>query len=73
MSELKTINFDGKVYEIKNLTDKAKEGFNFLVKLQEDIQKQTYELQKTQAAQKEISATVKQILEEDETPELKNE
>jgi hypothetical protein len=73
MSEVKTINFNDKVYKIEDLTDRAKEGFNFLFKLQEDIQNQSYELQKTQAAQTEMLTKVKKILEEDKILEAKPE
>ena len=64
-NELKTVNFDGLEYKIEDLTPRTIEGFNMLVKLQQDIAKISYDLKVNQAAQKVISEELKVFLKED--------
>ena len=72
-NELKTVNFDGFEYKIEDLTPKAIEGFNMLVKLQQDIAKISYDLKVNQAAQKVISEELKVFLKEDKVKHVEKE
>ena len=71
-NELKTVNFDGLEYKIEDLTPRTIEGFNMLVKLQQDIAKISYDLKVNQAAQKVISEELKVFLKEDKVKVSKN-
>ena len=64
-NKIETVNFDGLEYKIEDLTPRTLEGFNMLVKLQQEIAKVSYELRINQAAQKQISEELKIALRED--------
>jgi len=72
-NELKTVNFDGLEYKIEDLTSRTIEGFNMLVKLQQDIAKISYDLKVNQAAQKVISEELKVFLKEDKVKHVEKE
>ena len=72
-NELKTVNFDGLEYKIEDLTPRTLEGFNMLVKLQQEIAKVSYELRINQAAQKQISEELKIALREDKINHVEKE
>ncbi len=72
-NELKTVNFDGLEYKIEDLTPRTIEGFNMLVKLQQDIAKISYDLKVNQAAQKVISEELKVFLKEDKVKHVEKE
>jgi hypothetical protein len=72
-NELKTVNFDGFEYKIEDLTPKAIEGFNMLVKLQQEIANISYNLRVNQAAQKLISEELKTTLKEDKIKYVEKE
>jgi hypothetical protein len=72
-NELKTVNFDGLEYKIEDLTPRTIEGFNMLVKLQQDIAKISYDLKVNQAAQKVISEELKVTLKEDKIKYVEKE
>jgi hypothetical protein len=72
-NELKTVNFDGLEYKIEDLTPRTIEGFNMLVKLQQDIAKISYDLKVNQAAQKVISEELKVSLKEDKVKHVEKE
>lgn len=72
-NELKTVNFDGLEYKIEDLTPRTIEGFNMLVKLQQDIAKISYNLKVNQAAQKVISEELKVFLKEDKVKHVEKE
>jgi hypothetical protein len=62
---IETIDFDGDNYAIESLTPRVIEGFNMLVRLQQDVQGQAYELKKSQAAQVSVSEELKAMIKED--------
>ena len=62
---IENIDFDGDNYAIESLTPRVIEGFNMLVRLQQDVQGQAYELKKTQAAQVSVSEELKTMIKED--------
>ena len=62
---IETIDFDGDQYAIDSLTPRVIEGFNMLVRLQQDVQGQAYELKKSQAAQVSVSEELKAMIKED--------
>jgi hypothetical protein len=72
-NDLKTVNFDGFEYKIEDLTPRAIEGFNMLVKLQQAIADISYDLRINQAAQKLISEELKTILKEDKIKYVEKE
>ena len=72
-NDLKTVNFDGFEYKIEDLTPRAIEGFNMLVKLQQEIANISYDLRINQAAQKLISEELKTILKEDKIKYVEKE
>jgi hypothetical protein len=63
--QIKTINFDNQNYNIEDLTPRAIEGFNMLIKLNQELADITYQLKKCQAAQVHTSEELKGIIEED--------
>jgi hypothetical protein len=69
--EVKELNFNGKVYAIDDLTIRAKEGFNLLLKVQAKVNELASDLKVQQAAQIQLTADVQQILEEDKIEEVK--
>lgn len=72
-NKIKTVNFDGFEYNIEDLTPKAIEGFNMLVKLQQEIGNISYDLRVNQAAQKLISEELKTILKDDKIKYVEKE
>ena len=44
--KIEVINFDGEAYAVEDLTSRVVEGFNTLVRLQQDVQEQAYQLKK---------------------------
>ena len=62
---IETIDFDGDKFLIEDLTPRVIEGFNMLVRLQQDVQGQAYELKKSQAAQVSVSEELKAMIKED--------
>ena len=62
---IETIDFDGDQYAIDSLTPRVIEGFNMLVRLQQDVQGQAYELKKSQAARVSVSEELKAMIKED--------
>ena len=72
-NDLKTVNFDGFEYKIEDLTPRAIEGFNMLVKLQQAIADISYDLRINQAAQKLISEELKTTLKEDKIKYVEKE
>lgn len=72
-NDLKTVNFDGFEYKIEDLTPRAIEGFNMLVKLQQEIANISYDLRINQAAQKLISEELKITLKEDKIKYVEKE
>ena len=72
-NKIETVNFDGFEYKIEDLTPRAIEGFNMLVKLQQEIAKVSYELRINQAAQKQISEELKVAIREDKIKHVEKE
>ena len=62
---IENIDFDGDKFLIEDLTPRVIEGFNMLVRLQQDVQGQAYELKKSQAAQVSVSEELKAMIKED--------
>ena len=73
MSEIEKVTLDGITYKVDDLTPKVKELFNFVVKLQEDLQEKAFELKKTENARKESMAELKAAIAEDKIPEYKED
>lgn len=63
--KIETINFDGSSYDVGALTPRVLEGFNMLVRVQQDVQEQSYQLKKSQAAQGTIAVEIKGMINED--------
>lgn len=72
-NKIETVNFDGLEYKIEDLTPRTLEGFNMLVKLQQEIARVSYELRINQAAQKQISEELKIALKEDKIKHVEKE
>ena len=72
-NKIETVNFDGLEYKIEDLTPRTLEGFNMLVKLQQEIAKVSYDLRINQAAQKQISEELKIALREDKINHVEKE
>ena len=72
-NKIETVNFDGFEYKIEDLTPRTLEGFNMLVKLQQEIAKVSYELRINQAAQKQISEELKVAIREDKIKHVEKE
>ena len=64
-TEVPTVNFDGDTYETADLTPRVIDGFNMLIKLQNEISEQSYQLKKSQAAQTSLSRALKENIEAD--------
>lgn len=64
-SQIKTVNFENENYKIEDLTPRAIEGFNMLIKLNQELADVTYQLKKCQAAQVHTSQELKNIIKED--------
>ena len=68
--KIETINFDGNAYSAGDLTPRVVDGFNTLVRLQQDVQEQAYQLKKSQSALGAISAEIKAMITEDKIKPL---
>ena len=64
-NKIETIEFDGNKYAVDDLTPRVIDGFNMLIKLQNDIAEQSYQLKKSQAAQVGLSSELKANITED--------
>lgn len=64
-NQVKTINFDGIQYNIEDLTPRTADGFNSLVRIQQEINELAYQLKVKQAAQIQFSSDLKNNLKED--------
>jgi hypothetical protein len=64
-NQVKTINFDGVQYNIEDLTPRTADGFNSLVRIQQEINELAYQLKVKQAAQIQFSSDLKNNLKED--------
>jgi len=63
--QIRTIDYDGIKYAVEDLPPRIIDGFNMLIKLQNDIAEQSYQLKKSQAAQTGLSIELKNNLAED--------
>ena len=61
----KSLNFDGKVYHVEDLTPRAADGFTPLVRVSQEVNELAYQIRVKQAAEKQLQIEVKQILKED--------
>ena len=59
------INFDGKQYDITQMTDRVAQQFNMLVRLQSEWQDAHFNLRKVEAAQKTTVTELQVFLKED--------
>ena len=60
-----TVDFDGNTYAVEDLTHGVIDKFNMLIKLQNEISEQSYQLKKSQAAQTSLSLALKENIEAD--------
>ena len=60
--QIETIEFNGIKYAVDDLTPRVIDGFNMLIKLQNEIAEQSYQLKKSQAAQTGLSSEIKDNL-----------
>lgn len=70
--QIEAVNFDGDRYAVADLTPRVLEGFNMLVRLQQDVQEQAYQLKKSQGAQTSVSAEIKSMINEDKIKPLED-
>ena len=70
--QIEAVNFDGDRYAVDDLTPRVLEGFNMLVRLQQDVQEQAYQLRKSQGAQTSVSAEIKSMIKEDKVKPLED-
>ena len=70
---IETIDFDGSKYSVEDLTPRVIEGFNMLMRLQNEITEQAYQLKKSQAAQIQMSDDLKTNIKEDKIKEIEEE
>jgi peptidoglycan hydrolase CwlO-like protein len=71
--KIETVNFDGEAYAVEDLTSRVVDGFNTLVRLQQDVQEQAYQLKKSQSAQNSVSGELKAMIQEDKIKPLQEE
>ena len=71
--KIETVNFDGEAYAVEDLTGRVVDGFNTLVRLQQDVQEQAYQLKKSQSAQNSVSGELKAMIQEDKIKPLQEE
>jgi len=68
------LNFNGETYLISDLTPRAVEGFNTLIKAQQKLNDLAIEVKIVQGGQTQINAELQQIIEEDKIkPQVKVE
>ena len=60
-----TVDFDGNTYAVEDLTHGVIDKFNMLIKLQNEISEQSYQLKKSQAAQTSLSLALRENIEAD--------
>ena len=70
--QIEAVNFDGDRYAVDDLPPRVLEGFNMLVRLQQDVQEQAYQLKKSQGAQTSVSAEIKGMIKEDKIKPLED-
>ena len=70
---IETIDFDGSKYSVEDLTPRVIEGFNMLMRLQNEITEQAYQLKKSQAAQIQMSDDLKTNIKDDKVKEVEEE
>ena len=63
--QIKTIDYEGVKYAVEDLPSRVIDGFNMLIKLQNEIAEQSYQLKKSQAAQTGLSIELKKNIVED--------
>ena len=63
--QIKTIDYEGVKYAVEDLPPRVIDGFNMLIKLQNEIAEQSYQLKKSQAAQTGLSIELKKNIVED--------
>ncbi len=71
--KIETVNFDGEAYAVEDLTSRVVDGFNTLVRLQQDVQEQAYQLKKSQSAQNSVSGELKAMIQEEKIKPLQEE
>ena len=76
--EPQVLNFEGEAYNVEDLTPRAATEFNYLFRLQNELNELAYQLKKCQSAQNLASSNIKNILKEDkieaiEQPETEEE
>ena len=71
--KIETVNFDGEAYAVEDLTGRVVDGFNTLVRLQQDVQEQAYQLKKSQSAQNSVSVELQVMIQEDKIKPLQEE
>lgn len=72
--KIEQVSFDNEVYNISDLTPRAVEGFNTLIKAQQKLNDVAIEVKILQAGQAGISADLKNIIGEDKIkPQVKVE
>jgi len=68
------LNFNGETYLISDLTPRAVDGFNTLIKAQQKLNDLATEVKIVQGGQTQINAELQQIIEEDKIkPQVKVE
>ena len=73
-NQLTELNFNGETYLISDLTPRAVEGFNTLIKAQQKLNDLAIEVKIVQGGQTQINAELQQIIEEDKIkPQVKVE
>jgi len=63
--QIKTIDYEGVKYAVEDLPPRVIDGFTMLIKLQNEIVEQSYQLKKSQAAQTGLSMELKKNIAED--------
>jgi len=73
-NQVTELNFNGETYLISDLTPRAIEGFNTLIKAQQKLNDLAIEVKIVQGGQTQINAELQQIIEEDKIkPQVKVE
>jgi len=73
-NQVTELNFNGETYLISDLTPRAIEGFNTLIKAQQKLNDLAIEVKIVQGGQTQINAELQQIIEEDKIkPQVKIE
>ena len=73
-NQVTELNFNGETYLISDLTPRAVEGFNTLIKAQQKLNDLAIEVKIVQGGQTQINAELQQIIEEDKIkPQVKIE